>query len=445
MLEDYLYEQNLHWQGQLFDAGTERELLTNLSPLMDIDHILAISGIRRCGKSFLMKQLINHLLDKGTPPENILFANLELPSFSGQPAVKVLDELWDTFSTLKNPKGKIYLFLDEIQTLQKWEVWVKYNYDLRKGDLKFVITGSNSHLLSSEWATLLTGRVIEKKLYPFSLREILQFQKMVFNSPEGRSLNRNRIRAAFNNYLQEGGMPELLSIEAQETKRELLTSYFNTIIYRDIVPRFAIRHSGLLKDLAIYLTGQPASLININKLADIFQSNRTILKEFSSFLQLSFLVMFLEKFDYSAKKRELALRKGFIVDNGFATFLPIRFSQDKGKLLENLVCVELVRRFNKVFYWKNHNECDFIIYDPRQGSQAIQVCYTLDENNRGRELAGLKAGCDFLKLKKGLILTFDQTDQFEYKNLTVNIVPVYQWLLNKNANFRSCQKQNDGQ
>ncbi|NOY58585.1 MAG: ATP-binding protein [Calditrichaeota bacterium] len=431
MLEDYLYEQNLHWQGQQFDAGTERELLISLLPFMELDHILAISGIRRCGKSYLMKQLINDLLDKGTPPENIFFANLELPGFAGRPAAEVLHELWDTFITLKNPKGKIYFFLDEIQTLQKWEVWVKYYYDLRKGDLKFVITGSNSQLLSSELATLLSGRVIEKKLYPFSLREILRFQKIDFESSEGRSLNRNQIRATFNNYFQEGGMPELLSVQAPETKRELLTTYFNTIIYKDIISRFSVRHSRLLKDLAIYLTGQPASLINMKKLADIFQSNRTILKEFSFFLQLSFFVMFLKKFDYSAQKREMALRKGFVVDNGFATFLPIRFSPDKGKLLENLVCVELVRRSNEVFYWKNHNECDFIIYDPRQGSQAIQVCYILDENNRGRELAGLKAGCDFLKLKEGLILTLNQKDQFEYKGLTVSVMPAYQWLLNQ--------------
>ena len=429
MLENYLYEQNVHWLGNEFDAGTERDLLQSLLPFVEIDHVLAISGVRRCGKSFLMKQLINSLVQQGVPVQNILFANLELPGFFGRPAAEVLDELWNTYLTIKNPTGQIYLFLDEIQTLPRWEQWVKYHYDLHKGKLKFIITGSNSHLLSTEFATLLSGRIIEKKLFPFSLGEILRYMGIEYKDLHARSLNRNRIKNIFNTYLQEGGMPELLAAKTNEVKRELLTSYFNTIIYKDITPRFAVRHSGLLKDVALYLGGQTGSMINIKKLADIFQSNRNTVKEFISFLQLSFLVLLLDKFDFSAKRRELALRKSFVIDNGFATFLPIRFSPDHSKLLENLVCIELIRRHGEIFYWKDHNECDFIIHDPQHGSQAIQVCYELDEMNKNRELAGLKSGCEYLSLNHGLILTRDQTDQFDYNHLTVNIVPVYEWLL----------------
>ncbi|MDZ7333151.1 MAG: ATP-binding protein [candidate division KSB1 bacterium] len=429
-LEDYLYEQNVHWLGNKHEAGTERDLLQPLLPFVNVDHVLAISGVRRCGKSFLMKQLINSLIQHGAPAQNILFANLELPGFFGRPAAEMLDELWNTYHTIKNPDGRIYLFLDEIQTLPGWEQWVKYHYDLHKGKLKIFITGSNSYLLSTEFATLLSGRIIEKKLYPFALSEILRFLGVEYQDRQALSLNRNRIKNILNAYLQEGGMPELLAAKTNEMKRELLTSYFNTIIYKDIIPRFSVRHSGLLKEVALYLSGQTGSMINIKKLADIFQSNRNTITEFISFLQLSFLLLLLNKFDFSAKRRQLALRKSFVIDNGFATFLPLRFSPDRGELLENLVCIELMRRHGEIFYWKDHNECDFIIYNPQQSSQAIQVCYELDEMNRNRELAGLKSGCDYLNLKQGLILTYDQTDQFIHNGIQVNVIPVYEWLLN---------------
>ncbi|MCI0514375.1 ATP-binding protein [candidate division KSB1 bacterium] len=428
-LENYLYEQNVHWLGNPLEAGAERDLLSSLLALADIDPILAISGVRRCGKSFLMKQLINRFVRQGVPPQNLLFANLELPGFFGRPAAEVLDELWNTYQTIKNPEGRIYLLLDEIQTLPGWEQWVKYHYDLHKGKLKFIITGSNSHLLSTEFATLLSGRIIEKKLYPFSLAEILRFTGIEYLDPHTRSLNRNRIKSIFNTYLQEGGMPELLTARTREVKRELLTAYFNTIIYKDITPRFAVRQSGLIKELALYLSGQTASMINIKKLADQFQSNRNTMKEFIAYLQLAFLLLLLDKFDFSAPRRTLALKKSFVIDNGFATFLPLRFSPDHGKLLENLVCIELFRRYGEVFYWKDHHECDFIIHDPQSGPQAIQVCYQLDATNKNRELAGLKSGCEYLNSKEGLILTQDQTDKFEYHGIQVAIKPVFEWLL----------------
>jgi len=429
LIEDYLYEQNLHWQEKPYVAGTERELLQPLVPLFELDHIIAISGVRRCGKSFLLKQLINRLVRDKVPPQNIIFANLELPAFFGRPSAEVLDELWDAYLKLKNPQGRVYLFLDEVQTLPGWETWTKYHYDQKKGEIKFVITGSNSQLLPSEFATLLSGRVIEKKLFPFSLREMLAHRGIEFREAQQRSINKSRIKHVLEAYIQEGGMPELLGIQEREMRREVMTSYFNTIIYKDIVPRFSVRHSGLLKDLAVYLCGQTSTLVNLAKLAEVFGSNRATMKEFIQYLQLSFLLLLVDKFDFSAKKRELALKKAYLIDNGFAAFLPLRFSADRGRLLENLIYVELLRRFASVFYWRNHYECDLIAYGDSLETQVFQVCHQLDENNRARELSGLKAACDLLGKKAGIILTFDQADRFEYSGLQVQVVPVHEWLL----------------
>ena len=256
MIDTYLYEQNLHWQNKAYVAGTERALLSRLMALMDVDHVLAISGIRRCGKSFLMKQMIDRLMETGVEPQNILFVNLELPALFGRPANKILDEVWNTFQKIKNPQGRIFLFLDEVQTLPGWETWIRYQYDLHKSKIKFIITGSNSQLLSSEFATLLSGRVIEKRLFPFSFRERLVHAGIDFTDNQVRTLQKNRILGIFENMLYEGSMPEIIDLENREIKREIVASYFDTIVYKDIVPRFSVRQSGLLKELAVYLTGQ---------------------------------------------------------------------------------------------------------------------------------------------------------------------------------------------
>ena len=431
MIETYLYEQNLQWQNKMFTTGTDRELLKELMSFIEVDHILAISGVRRCGKSYLMKQLVNQLVKSGIPSKNILFVNLELPALFGRSATEVLDEVWNTYQKINDPQGRVYLFLDEIQMLSGWETWIKYHYDLRKGMIKFIITGSNSQLLSSEFATLLSGRVIEKRLYPFSFRERLLQIGINFSDEQTRVLQKNRILREFERMIYEGGMPELFNIIDRDVKREVVSSYFDTIVYKDIVPRFSIRQSALLKDLAVYLTGQAASLVNLRKLADLFSSNRNIMKEFLYYLHYSLLLLLVEKFDFSPKKRELAFKKVYLMDNSFAAFVPLRFSPDRGILLENFVAVELLRRHSRVFYWKNKEECDFIIVGNGVPTQAIQVCFELNENNRDREIAGLLAVHRSIKTQRHIILTFTQKDEIQFKNIKIEVIPVYQWVLNE--------------
>ena len=429
MIDHYLYEQNLHWQKKSYASGTERELLSGLMSLMDIDHILAISGVRRCGKSYLMKQIINRLVQTGVAPQNVLFVNLELPALFRRPASEVLDDVWQTYLKIKDPKGRVFLLLDEIQTLPGWETWVKYHYDLQKGKIKFVITGSNSQLLSSEFATLLSGRIIEKRLFPFSFRERLLQAGIDFSDPQSQVLQKNRILRIFEEMLYEGSMPEIINLEEREVKREIIASYFDTIIYKDIIPRFSVRQSGVLKDLAVYLAGQTTSPVNLRKLAELFSSNRNTMKEFISYLSYSLLLSLIEKFDYSARKRELSFKKVYLVDNGFAVFMPLRFSPDRGALLENLVAIELLRRGNKIFYQKNHGECDFIVLENNSPAQAIQVCFELHENNRNREIAGLLAAARNLKIREARILTFDQKDEIIIDGLKIEIKPVFEWLV----------------
>ncbi|RKY51936.1 MAG: ATP-binding protein [Candidatus Neomarinimicrobiota bacterium] len=429
MLENYLVEQNLHWVGRRYQSGVERELLAEVLKLLDIDHILAISGVRRCGKSFLLKQIINKLLDKAVPPENILLINFDFPAFSGRPAEEILSTIVDEYRRIKQPQGKLYLFFDEIQTVSKWEIWVKYQYDLHKGSMKFFITGSNSALLSSEYASGLTGRLVEKQLFPFSFAEFLTFHAIDINSSETIILNSQAILNRFDLYLNYGAMPEVVEQTENEIKIDLISTYFNTIIYKDIAGRFGVRDTLLLKDIALYLLGQFSNPINLKKVASQFSTARDTVRGFFKYLESSYFIFNLSRFSFSHKTQLLSQKKTYAVDNGFSSVLPVRFTPDKGRLLEQVVFVELKRRHSNVFYYRNQKECDFIIYDYRRESDAYQVCYGLNENNRQREVKGLVAGCREVNINQGTILTWNQTDEFNVNGIHISVIPVWKWLL----------------
>jgi len=429
MLENYLVEQNLHWTGKRYQEGVPRELLNNVLEFLDLDHILAISGVRRCGKSYLMRQIINRLLDQSISPENILFVNFDFPDFSGRPAEDILDAVFKEYLRIKQPEGKIFLFFDEIQTIPKWEIWLKYQYDLHKSKMKIIVTGSNSALLSSDYASRLTGRLIEKRLFPFSFSEFLDFHGIEHKRPEFLSLNTAKILNRFELFLNYGAMPEVVEHDEGSAKLEILSSYFNTIIFKDISGRFGIRDTLLLKDIALYLLGQFTNSVNLKKLADQFFTTRDTVRDFIKYLELSCFIFSLYKFSYSHKTQLLSQKKTFAADNGFSALLPVRFTPDKGRLLEQVVFLELKRRYNQIFYFRNQRECDFIIYDHSRYVAAFQVCYEINENNQQREIQGLLAGCRELKIDEGIILTWNQESELTKDGIRIKISPVWKWLL----------------
>ena len=430
-MERYLFDQNLHWQGNTFDAGIHRELLSKIKTLIEIDQIIAVSGVRRCGKSFLLEQIINYLLSEDVPPENILLVNLEFPVFSSENSNEILNQVFELYLRLKNPTGKLYVFLDEIQTVENWETWLKYNYDQRKSKIKFFITGSNSQLLSSEFASRLSGRVIEKKLYPFSLAEILDFYEVNHSNEQSIYQQKEKFLHYVDQYLDYGGMPELLAVELVETKRELLLAYFNTIIYKDIIPRFSIRGDKTIYRLAIYLLANSTSLLNVKKLSEYLKiAKREQTRLYLDYLQQAYMNFVLPKFDFSQKTQLLSQKKTYAIDTGFVNLLPLRFSMNKGKLLENAVFLELMKRYNEVFFHReNGSECDFIVYDQLGTKAVYQVCYEINEKNRGREIKGLLSGCLKIGAKSGNIITYDQNENVMENGVKIRMIPFWKWIL----------------
>jgi hypothetical protein len=356
--------------------------------------------------------------------------NLELPSFSGEQHTDILDKIVIEYKKMKNPQGKIYYFLDEIQTIPHWEIWLKYHYDQYKGKVKFFITGSNSQLLSSEFATKLSGRVIEKKLFPFSFRELLKYYGLFVLDSQDMTRKKEQIMHYFDMYLNSGAMPETLANESLEIKRELLSSYLNAILFKDIVPRFSVRDSILIQNLTMYLMGNSSELLNYNKIANILHSNRNTIREYITYIEKAYLNFTLPKFDYSQKTQLLSSKKSYFIDNGFINLLAFRFSLNKGNLLENIVLLHLKRKYDHVYYYKNQGECDFIVYQYMKEKIAIQVTYELNEKNYKRELKGLKLGCDKIGIKEGYILTYNEYDTIQYEGIKIFVLPVWDWLLN---------------
>ena len=435
-MESYLTEQNLHWQNQTYDAGYERELLSTLMDLVDSDQIIAISGIHRCGKSFLLKQIINRLLSRDVAPENILYVNLELPVFRDQSAHKILETILETWQQRHSPAGRVYLFLDAIQTLSEWETWLMYQYDSNIGKVKFFITGSSRHLLTAETNSLLAGRVIERQLFPFSFREYLDFRGLEWREPQERSLNRDQIRSEFECYITFGGMPETLAIEQIELKRKQFIGYFNTILYRDITSWFAIRDGAALNELAVHVLGHISDTVTISQLARHLGGDRSSLGDFLRYLTLHNLLIRIEKFSPSAKTRQRSRLRYYAMDTGFISWLVLPMFDDREKLLKNLVLIELLRQGSTVYYWRRSSECDFLVetVDDSQHSlkrQAIQVYDEKGDSSQSRELGALVRAGKAFNAEEHTLLTFDTTDRVTQKDTLVNLLPVYDWMLDR--------------
>jgi predicted AAA+ superfamily ATPase len=357
-----------------------------------------ITGIRRCGKSTLMKQMI----DPDNPEGYFNFEDTRASDF----------ELRD-FSRLEKiigeKKSSTYFF-DEIQTVRDWERYIRTALDRKK---KLVITGSNASLLSPELGTKLTGRNLRYELFPFSFREFCRMKKV---QPGNESLR---------NYLELGGFPEFLKLGEMSILRML----FDDIINRDVVVRHKIRNSKILKDIALRLVSDSANLVSLSKLAKDFEikSKRSVL-QYVSFLQDAYVLFIVPKFDYSPRKQLRNPRKVYSIDTGLIRANTIGFTKDFGRLLENAAFINLRRRFSSIYYFKVNRECDFVVAQFNKVLGVFQVCAEVNPENEKREIEGLAEAMDFFNLKKGSIITLNQEDDLRIGSKQVKLLPAWKWL-----------------
>lgn len=372
--------------------------------------ITVISGIRRSGKSTLLKQLSDNY-------KSFYYLNFDderLVDF----AVSDFQNLMIAFG--KQSDSKV-IFLDEIQNVPKWERFVRRIFD---EDYKIFITGSNAKLLSSELATHLTGRYLKIELYPFSFKEFLAFHKVAL-APKGTK-KEVEIQKYFSQYLFGGGFPEFVKTNDSETNKQI----FEDIVYRDLLSRFKIRETRNFKLLVNYLFANVTSEISYNSIKKFLAiKSATTVKNYVEHIAESYLAFELLKYDFSLKKQYVSNKKAYVIDNGLRNSVAFSFSEDAGKMLENMIFLELKRRGLDIFYHKGKRECDFVVRKRLKIVEAIQVTRILDNNNEKRELGGLLETMEKFNLKKGLIITESQDEERKIKGRKIKIIPAWKWLL----------------
>ena len=392
-----IIESQRDWIQRL-DSGIQREILENirLSPTKAV----VISGIRRCGKSTLLKQIMEQ-------QKEFYYLNLEDPRLEGFES-KDFTKVQEIFEETYGQSG-VYFF-DEIQNIPNWETFIRYLIDRKK---KIALTGSNASLLSRELGSKLTGRHKRVELYPLSYREFLDMT------------GKNPSEDTYKEYLHTGGFPEYIKEKDETDLNELLKD----VIMRDIATRHSIRNTTILEKIALYLLSHTGNEYSYNSLKHMFHMKAVqSVIDYISYFEDSYLIFTIPRFSYSYKKQQVNPKKAFSIDNGLSKVNTIAFSKDTGKMLENDVFTELRRHNETIFYFQENGECDFLIKEKEKITQAIQVCTRLNEENQDREINGLFEALEMFKLKTGLLLTLDEEDQFERDGKIVLVRPVWKWL-----------------
>ncbi len=381
------------------EVGTLREEGRKVS-LFD-SFALIITGVRRCGKSTFLHQLIKK-------QKKAYYLNLEDPRLEGFTL--------SDFNKMESLMNEIYgengvYFFDEVQNIPKWEKFIRYLVDKKE---RVVITGSNASILSRELGTKLTGRHLTYELFPFSFREFLDIKEVT------GSLD------SFKEYFNNGGFPEFIKKEDPAILHRLLSD----IVMKDIAVRFNIKNTDILNKIAVFLISNVAKEFSYNAIKRMFniKSVQSVIN-YISFFENAYLIFTVPRFSYSFKQQQINPKKAYSIDNGFSNNNSASFSKDHGKMLENLAFLELRRKYRSIFYFQEKRECDFIIKEKDTITQAIQVCFDFNEETKERELEGLREAMKKFKLKEGLILTYNQEDKFNSDGFTIKVVPLWKWLL----------------
>ena len=413
-MEKELLRQIVIDQQDLFkkvDNLIERSV--DLNYFLKGEEIVIISGIRRCGKSSLLK-LISEKYDCikiFVNFDDVRFVDFEIKNFQ---------DLEEIFLEIGG-QNKVVYFFDEIQNLKHWEKWVN---NLHSKKIKVFITGSNANLLSSEISTYLTGRNKVIKLFPFSFKEYLNLKKI--DSTYSSTKEKVNLMKHFNNYFNIGGFPQVIKNEDLELSKQ----YFEDILNKDLIIRYKIKDIKELKDLIIFLLSNIGKINSYTTLKQItgIKSLSTIKKYLDGF-QNVFLLHQVNKFDYSINKQKVAPSKIYTYDNSFLKTVSFNFSENFGKRLENLVFIHLLRTQKNVYYHLNKKECDFIIKEGLKVKNAIQVTLNLDKLTKEREITGLLEAMEKYNLKEGLILNLENEETIKIENKIVYIKPIWKWLL----------------
>lgn len=379
------------------DSGFSRDALSQI-PIAD-SFATIITGIRRCGKSTLLLQLLRH------DYQNAIYLNFDDIRLSGFE----MNDFVRLHKEIEHREIQV-LFFDEVQIINGWEKSI--NQFLREG-YKVFITGSNASMLSVELGTHLTGRHLSMELFPFSYSEFIHFRNLTND------------KDTLTEYLRTGGIPEYI----KSGLPYILNILADDILMRDIAVRHSVRDVTSLRQLTVFLITNIGNLVSANKMVGMFdiKSPATFL-EYFSFLKDAYLLEFIPLFSHSLKIQARNPKKVYVMDMGIYTQNSVSTSDNMGRRLENLVFLHLRRKYKNIFYYKDRGECDFVTMEKNTVKEAIQVCLTINDENFDREYNGLWEAMQNLGLNEGSIVTLNQTDLFEKEGKVIRMIPAHQFL-----------------
>ena len=392
--------------------------------------IISLTGPRRCGKTFYFYSLINRLMED-VPVDRIIYINFEdeRMDIHSRELHLILDAYYELYPG--NYNQEIFVFFDEIQNIDGWEAFVRRLNDTFHCHI--FITGSSAKMLGKEIATSLRGRSVNYQMFPLSFEEYCQFQGIdsgdVYSTP-----GKARLRSQFQAYLKNGGYPEVL-ILPEELVNKTLQSYFDVMLFRDIVERYNVSNTVVLKQFIKKLVNTISSEFSIHKFYNELKSqgisiSKNTVYEYLEYATDCFLLFLLLPYDPSLVRQQTRSKKIYAVDTGLINAITYRFSQDRGKLLENAVFLELSRREMPLFYHKNQFECDFIVQQEEAIKEAYQVSLTVSQTEtRQREIRALQKTMDKFNLSEGCIITLDEEEDIELNNKRIAIKPAWKWFL----------------
>jgi len=408
------------WQKNAVAKLYNRELVEQIN--INSKEIVDLVGPRRSGKSSVLKLLINKIKEQN----NWLYINFEDPFFIENNSPLVIEELIEIYQEYFDAKLE-YIFFDEIQNINKWENVLRKLRDSEK--YKIFITGSSSKLLSSELATVLSGRHLSYQLLPLSFNEYLIFHNIKLKQKKDLIIQAKKILKLFDDFLIKGGFPQIVKTD----DISLLKQYYNDILQKDILKRYQVRESNILQKMGIFLLSNAAKTVSLNSLKKLYGISFELVARYWDYFLESFLLFEIPQFSYSLKTQQKSLKKVYAIDTGLANTVSFRFSEDKGRMLENAVFLHLKKLSAEIFYYKSANhEIDFLVKHNDKKIDIIQVVWDWDEEKtKKRELLAIKDALKTIKADKIIILTYNTEEQLEVNNRKISVLPAYRWMLEK--------------
>jgi predicted AAA+ superfamily ATPase len=429
-LQNTLKEMILDFQSEDLFLGTRRRLKYEIVP----HKAFICIGVRRCGKSTLLHQIIDNVHKTGVPKENVLYLNFfddRLQELRKGDLGIVLDVYFSLFPRKKGEET-IFCIFDELQEVTGWEGFI--DRILRTENCEVFISGSSAKMLSKEIATQMRGRSISWELFPFSFCEFMDFHAITADTATTK--NRHLRQNAFAAYWESGGFPEVLNV-SKKIRTRIHQEYFSAILYRDIIERNDTLHPQAVVDAAFRLLGSVGSLYSINRITDYLKSlGHKVSKDFTGsclqWFEDAYFLFSTHLFDASAARRNVNPKKIYCIDHAFVRSIVPGILEDRGHLLESLVFVHLRRSTEDIFYYRTErgNEVDFLYTNGNKEKSLIQVCFSLaNETTRNREVTSLFEAMRALRIERGTLVTFEERETIRDGAFAIEVVPGHDYFL----------------